>query len=296
MLKTLLAWLGLVRKDVYSQEAKLVQIDSIYSIYRIENFPSQYIKPRNLEIYLPVNYDSTRPYKVIYLQDGQNLFDSKVAYQNEAMELHKILEENSIHDLIVIGIWNTEQRFREYLPNEIYNSLHKRNKKFIKREYNGTPFGDNYIRFITAELIPFIEAKYSVSKIKSDRIIGGISMGGLISFYTGITNSNLFGKVLCMSTHWPLSVIQDRESIVKEYFPIWEKYFNQKDSIKIYFDYGTENIDSWYPSPQNQINDLIIDSQSQNNIQFKCLKFNGQSHAMRDWKSRIGEAIQFLLE
>ncbi len=296
MLKSLLSWFGFVQGEVYSQEAKLIQIDSSNSIYRIENFPSRYIKSRSIDIYLPPNYDSTKSYKVIYLQDGQNLFDPKVAYQNEAMELHKILEEKSIQDLIVIGIWNTEQRFREYLTNEIYNSLQKKNRKYIKREFIGSPLGDNYLRFITEELIPYIENKYSISKNKSDRIVGGISMGGLISFYAGITNSNLFGKILCISTHWPLSVIQNRESIVEEYFPIWNKYINQQDSTKIYFDYGTENIDSWYSFSQNQLNDLLKDAQAQTSIQFKCLKFEGQSHSMSDWKSRIGDAILYLIE
>lgn len=294
MLKTILSWLGLAQDVSISQEILPVFQDSVHSLYRIEKFPSLYVEPRGIEIYLPSDYDSSKKYEVLYFQDGQNLFDSNVAFQNAPMELHNILKSEGINNLIVVGIWNTTQRFREFLPDAYYNSLNRKNKNFITREYGGKPLGNSYIKFLVDELIPFIESKYSIDTNSQLRAIGGISMGGLISFTAAIQYPEVFGKILCLSTHWPLSVIKNKTEIFEEYRNEILKSVRQLKQMHAYFDYGTDNIDAWYDKPQENVMELLKEELPASKINLMCKKFEGHGHSMDDWKSRIGEGLKFI--
>ncbi|NOT37231.1 MAG: hypothetical protein HOP11_07615 [Saprospiraceae bacterium] len=294
MLKAIFAWFGISNNKVMAQEILPVELDSGQVIYRISNFQSAYVAPRSIEIYLPPDYDSVKKYRVLYLQDGQNLFDNTVAFENYAMGLHTILKSLEIDDIIIVGIWNTTLRFREYLPSNFYVALTSNNKKFIKKEYGGSALGSLYSQFLIQELIPFIENKFSIDSSRNSRGIGGISMGGLISFYLGLTNPDLFGMVVCLSTHWPLSVIKNKDSIYKDYFNFIEKNIEGLKESKLYFDYGTENLDSWYENPNELLEVLLKERGMYEEDKVVIRKFSGHSHNMRDWQQRIGPAIQFV--
>ncbi|MEO6189621.1 MAG: hypothetical protein ABIO44_03845, partial [Saprospiraceae bacterium] len=124
MFRAIWSWLliGLGFK-IQAQEMKKIQIDENRSIVHIENFKSSYVESRNVDIYIPSDYNDSVSYKVIYMQDGQNLFSPSYAYNQEALHLDEFLIRNKISNLIVVGVWNTEARYREYLPNEMYNAL-----------------------------------------------------------------------------------------------------------------------------------------------------------------------------
>ncbi|MCC6815915.1 MAG: hypothetical protein IT267_05845 [Saprospiraceae bacterium] len=292
MLKAILGWLGFVGNELVSQQTQQVEIRSDFKLLRIVNFKSEFVARRNIEILLPQNYDTNVKYKVVYLQDGQNLFDSLVAFQGEAMELQTILKNYFIDDVIIVGIWNTKKRYREYLGNTIYNALSRKNRKFIKREYGGIAQGDSYMNFLIKELIPYVEKEYSVSSQKDGRLIGGMSMGALISLYIALHYPEKFGGLLCMSTHWPLSVKKQKPSISEEYISILGSKLSLLKDTRIYFDYGTENIDAWYSVPQENFNRLVEDYNITN---YKCIQFSGASHLMSDWRLRIGPALKWVL-
>lgn len=295
MLKAVLSWFfNLFVYGTNAQDLKTIVLDSNTSIFRIENFKSKFVRNRGIEIYLPQGYDSSKVYKVLYMQDGQNLFDQVVAYQHEPLLLHECILRNNIHDLIIVGIWNTEKRFREYLPNEIYKSLRRKDKKMIRKEYGGIPEGDLYIRFLFEELKPFIEEHYTVSRRAEDCFIGGISMGGLISCYIALKYPEQFSTALCLSTHWPLSVIHDRERIPDAYLDILKNYLPSSSNSRFYFDYGTDNIDGWYKKYQLRVDQLFNVEKISSINNFSSQEFDGASHAMSDWKKRIDIPIRFL--
>lgn len=298
MLKSFWSWilisLGL---KSYAQDFVMLPLDSARSVRHYLNFPSKFVDPRNVDIYVPMDYDSTKKYRLLLMQDGQNLFSEELAFQHEPLGLDEVLIRNEIHDVVVVAIWNTAKRFREYLPDEIYSSLHRRDKKFIRKEYGGEPKGNLYCQFITKELMPFLMKHYSISDLPEDHIIGGISMGALISFFIAIKYPEYFGASLCISTHWPLSVIRNKKSIPESYHEVIQQYFNKLTSGKFYFDYGTENIDGWYATYQNVINALFLErNKAGSRFQFHSEVFKDAGHSMKDWKSRIDIPVQFMLK
>lgn len=280
---------------------EILQIKDPVHLTRYINFPSQFVTERNLDIWLPQSYNvnADQKYPVIYLQDGQNLFDPNVSYHSNPLScdqaLNRLVAEKKIKECIVVGIWNTDYRYREYNPTKPFEALDKKYKRRIRREYNGKPLSDEYLKFIVFELKPYIDSAYRTLSSVQNTFIGGASMGGLISFYALMEYPDVFGGAMCMSTHWPLSVMFDNKHFFKgmmQYVP--DKMPILKDK-KIYFDHGTENLDSWYAPYQKQI-DQIFELYHKDSVNYKSLVFPEASHSELDWRKRLDIPLEFLLK
>jgi predicted alpha/beta superfamily hydrolase len=140
---------------------------------------------KKIWVYLPQNYKaSTKKYPVIYLHDGQNLFDAKTSYAGE-WNIDETLD--SIHaNVIIIGIENSaEKRIEELTP--------------FKNEKYGGGKADAYLDFIVNTLKPKIDATYRTKTNTHNTCIMGSSLGGLTSFYAALKYPDIFGKVGCFS-------------------------------------------------------------------------------------------------
>jgi predicted alpha/beta superfamily hydrolase len=134
-------------------------------LLRYENFPSRFVAPRHVDIWLPPGYQtSAARYRVLYMHDGQNLFDPSTAYgsvdwgMDEA--IIRMMEAGEISGVIVVGIWNCgEKRWREYMPQKAAENTSALMKAFIKVT-GGEPWSDNYLRFIVEEVKPFVDANF----------------------------------------------------------------------------------------------------------------------------------------
>lgn len=146
---------------------------------------------RALRIYLPPHYDQSKEhYPVLYMHDAQNLFDKKTSYAGTEWEvdesMDRLISERKIRPTVVVGLDNTGiSRINEYTPTR---DLH----------YGGGR-GELYLRFIEEELMPYIESRYRVLKGPENTYLIGSSLGGLISFYAGLTRPMTFGGVGCLS-------------------------------------------------------------------------------------------------
>jgi len=148
---------------------------------------------RLVRVWLPPDYDgwgATR-YPVLYLNDGQNLFDPVTAFAGVHWQVGetaaRLIAEQKIRPLIIVGIDNTKNRAREYTP---YKSLDPRvlNAK-----------GKCYPDFLQREVMPLIEEHYCVLKGPENTGLGGSSLGGLITLYTQLAAPGVFGQLLIES-------------------------------------------------------------------------------------------------
>jgi predicted alpha/beta superfamily hydrolase len=137
---------------------------------------------RRIWIYLPDDYASSpKKYPVLYMHDGQNVFDEKTAYAGE-WGVDEMLDTKALQtrESIVVAIdHGGEKRINEYSPFDM--------EKYGKGE------GDLYLDFIVKTLKPYVEKKYRVKKCRRHQAIAGSSMGGLISFYAMLRYPNEFG-------------------------------------------------------------------------------------------------------
>lgn len=144
---------------------------------------------RRIWIYLPPDYQNPhKHFPVIYLHDGQNLFDAKTSYAGEweADEALNRLSQATGKGIIAVGIDNGgDRRIAELSP--------------FKNEKYGGGEGEKYVRFITETLKPYIDRHYRTKSNKKNTMIGGSSLGALISVYAAVAHPSTFGKVLAFS-------------------------------------------------------------------------------------------------
>jgi len=141
-------------------------------------------RKRRIWVYLPVDYDKSKVrYPVLYMQDGQNLFDAKTSYAGEwkVDETLNALAANKKRACIVIGIDNgSEKRMTEYAPWD--------HPRFGKQE------GVAYTKFMVETLKPYIDQNFRTLKGSESTAVIGSSMGGLIAFYAALEYPQVFGR------------------------------------------------------------------------------------------------------
>ncbi|CAN5605984.1 alpha/beta hydrolase-fold protein [soil metagenome] len=171
-------------KDDFPDKPKPNTASAQVQILDTAFFIPQLSRTRKIWIYLPKNYNllKSKYFPVLYMQDGQNLFNEQTAFSGEwgVDECLDTLQSKLNKDCIVIGIDNGgDKRMNEYNPYE--------DKKFGKGE------GDLYLDFIAQTLKPFIDNRFRTQKDRQHTFIAGSSMGGLISMYAIKKYPDVFG-------------------------------------------------------------------------------------------------------
>ena len=167
------------------------------------SFHSRHLpRDRDIIVYLPPDYDADheRRYPVFYLHDGQNLFDAETAFGGEEWHLDETAEQliraGSIQPLILIGIYNGEDRVEEYTPTtDEHNRIGGR--------------AVLYAAMIIDELKPFVDSQYRTLAGPQNTALGGSSLGGLVTLYIGLRHPEIFGKLAALSPSlwWKRGVI-----------------------------------------------------------------------------------------
>lgn len=274
-------------------------------LVRIENFQSKYVTPRNIDIWFPENYDSNKKYAVLYMHDGQALYDSTTTWNNQAWDVDDVsellLEEGKIKDYIVVGIWNSGQsRHADYFPQKPFENLSKREKDITTAQLQTTgrtkesfkPQSDKYLKFIVNELKPYIDNTYSVYSNQDNTFIAGSSMGGLISLYAICEYPKVFGGAACFSTHWVGTFTLENNPVPSSFINYLQKKLPSPDNHKIYFDCGDQTLDALYPSIQKKVDDLML-AKGFTSKNWMTIYAKGEDHSERAWKKRFHLPIMF---
>jgi predicted alpha/beta superfamily hydrolase len=275
-------------------------------IYRIDTFPTKYITPRTVDVWLPKNYSKNKKYSVLYMHDGQMLFDASTTWNKQEWMvdevISKLTNENKIEEVIVVAIWNIPAiRHSDLFPKKPIENLSKEKQDFIfneahKLEYNfnlGDINSDNYLKFIVKEVKPFIDKNYPVYTDANHTAIMGSSMGGLISMYAICEYPKVFSKAACLSTHWVGFRDFENNPIPESFFNYMKKNLPNPKNHKIYFDYGTETLDAEYLKYEYRV-DEVLKEKGYNQTNYKNLKFEGENHSEASWQKRINIPLKFI--
>ncbi|MFZ9332054.1 MAG: alpha/beta hydrolase [Chitinophagaceae bacterium] len=278
-------------------------------IVRHENFQSKYVSARHVDVWLPANYTSSNKYAVLYMQDGQMLFDSSITWNKQEWgvdeTLSRLMQNNQIRDCIVVGIWNGGQRrHAEYFPQKPFEALSQPEQDLVYNAYRSggqsifagiSISSDLYLQFLTEELKPFIDQTYSTLPDRSNTFVAGSSMGGLISLYALCEYPKVFGGAACLSTHWPGLFSLENNPVPAVFFSYLKKYLPSPKHHRIYFDHGTETLDSMYASLQLQVDEILREKRYKSS-QWISRSWPGQDHSERSWRSRLEVPVVFLLK
>ena len=230
---------------------------------------------RKISALLPHDYYLTKKrYPVLYLQDGQNLFNPEAPYGDWAIDksMTKLAQEG-LKDIIIIAIDHGEnERIAEYLPY-----FHPR---------FGQGKGNFYIKFMIEKLIPYINNHYRTLTDFDNTGIGGSSMGGLISLYAGLANPGVFGKMMIFSPSLWISnkIFQQTKS------------FEPLQKSKLYLYAGGLESEEHLPNAK-KIETIIRENMIKGySIDFLFSVNHFGNHSEEHWREEFPKAIKWLFK
>jgi len=239
---------------------------------------------RDVLVYLPPGYEATKKrYSVLYLQDGQNLFDGATSFipgkewrVDETAQ--RLIAAGKIEPLIIVGINNAgKDRINEYTPAE--DAKYKMGGK-----------SDLYGRMLVEELKPFIDAHYRTKKGAQYTGLGGSSLGGLISIYLALKYWAVFGRAAAVSP----SVWFANKQIVH-----YVEALPKKPKVRIWMDIGTKEGGTTEEAQQTVsdarvLKETLIKKGWELGKDLKYVEAEGAQHNEAAWAARVESILTFL--
>jgi hypothetical protein len=274
-------------------------------LIRVDSFPSKNITPRPVDVWLPENYSLEKKYAVLYMHDGQNLFDATTTWNKQEWKIDeaasKLMNKGITKDFIVVGIHNIpEIRWQDLYPEKAMDFLSKEDREAVyskakKNNFNIDLKGDAYLKFMVAELKPYIDYTYSVHTDKENTFVAGSSMGGLMSMYAVAEYPTIFAGGACFSTHWVGGTPEEDNPLPASIFSYLETNLPAAKIHKMYFDYGNKTLDAYYPKYAPKV-DSIFKKGGYTDANYKNLFFEGTNHSELSWQKRVDFPLTFLLK
>jgi predicted alpha/beta superfamily hydrolase len=230
-------------------------------------------KHRRISALLPYDYEtSDRKYPVLYMQDGQNLFNPNAPFGEWGIDksLARLAEEGC-GDIIIIAIDHGEkERIKEYLP--------------FKNSKLGPGDGERYLEFMLKTLKPYVDRTFRVFPDRDNTGIGGSSMGGLISLYAGLTHSDEFGKLMVFSPSLWIS------PMINEY----GLHFSPTASTYLYLYAGRKESKYHIPNVEKFKAALLKEKKANANLHFHLSINDEGEHSEYYWGLEFPKALKWL--
>jgi predicted alpha/beta superfamily hydrolase len=264
----------------------VIRVQAATGDLRLHEFPSRIFRnTRFLRVWLPPGYDdlsnASRRYPVLYLNDGQNLFEASISFTGVEWQVDetsdRLIREGVVPPMIVVGIDNGgKDRLREYMP-------HRSLQPMILRVH-----GTRYPAFLFKEVIPFIAGQYRVANGAENTGLGGSSLGALIALYTAAVRPGIIGRLLLESPSlWASNRQLIRQSRGVKRWP--ERVFLATGTAEA----GRKDRDQ---SVVDDVRELvaILGRAGLNDQRLRLVVDDGTAHHESAWAKRFPEALTFL--
>ena len=232
---------------------------------------------RTLVVYVPPGYEQAaeRRYPVLYMQDGQNLFDGRTSYAGIEWKLdetaQRLIDSGQIKPLIIVGIYNSPDRTPEFTP---------------------PPAGkaSDYAKFVVEEVKPFIDSHYRTMSDRANTAIGGSSMGGMAALWTAKQHPDVFSQVAALTpflrvNEKPLTDLLGSDAGWLKHKRVW---IDMGPSPKKYYP-GDK------PIEDAQAFVKALDSAGlKADVDYKYLELNEGEHTEASWQTRVDQVLLFL--
>lgn len=293
----------LITMSIAAQEATV----SPGKLDHVKSFPSNYVDSRTIDIWLPDGYSTSQKYAVLYMHDGQMLYDASTTWNKQAWDVDEVagqlIKQGKTQPFIIVGIWNNGQkRHLEYFPQKPFERLTKIEQDTVTGQLQKAgrikeafhPISDLYLKFLVTELKPYIDKTYSTYSDKVHTFIAGSSMGGLISMYALCEYPKVFGGAACMSTHWTGTFTAVNNPMPLAFLTYLNSHLPNPKTHKLYFDYGDQTLDALYPKLQAEV-DKVMAVKGYKATNWITRFFPGKDHSEKSWHERFHEPLEFLL-
>jgi enterochelin esterase-like enzyme len=268
-------------------------------IERWADWPSRHVVPRQIDIWLPPDFKPDGSHAVLYMHDGQMLFDNASTWNGKSWNLPAtagpLIAAGQIRPFIVVGVWNTGvTRFAEYFPEGILDRLPAGpdRERLLSEGLGGKRLADAYLRCLVEELRPAIEIRYGTATGPANTMIAGSSMGGLISLGALCEYPAVFGGAACLSTHW-IGGFQRNAVVPAAALAYLKAKLPPPGRHRLYMDRGTADLDGEYDEAQAAV-DALLRERSYGPPLFTTRVFEGEGHNETAWGARLALPLRHL--
>src|SRR4030095_17014016 len=236
------------------------------------------IKDRDLIVWLPPGYeaDTSRRYPVIYMHDGQNVVDPATSAFGVDWSIDEtaddLIKKKSIEPVIVVGIYNTSDRMKEYTPGDK---------------------GTAYMEFIVKTVKPLIDSTYRTRPDRKNTIVGGSSAGGIISFMLVWEHPDIFSKAICMS---PAFKTPTSMGAGWDYAKVVATATGKKKNVFFYIDNGGVGLESQLQPGVDEMITALKSTGYQEGKDFSVVIDPTAKHSEADWAKRFPNALMLVLK
>jgi enterochelin esterase-like enzyme len=265
-----------------------------------EGLPQQHVT-----IWLPPEYDALqgRRFPVLYMWDGQNLFDPAQTHYGKAWMVQHVLKgmvaRGEAEPHIVVGIWSPpgRDRYRVYVPQfaaEARGEL----AQDITGMAGGPIASQLQLDWVADTLVPRIDSEYRTRADADGRTIAGASMGGVMSCYAIIERPDIFGRAGCVSAHLALASPDLAPAHTEQIAALWDGYLDAKlgkpEGRRVWMDHGTEKLDSYYAPWQVMVAQDFSGRGWQEGEDYTARVYEGAEHDETFWNARMAEMLRWL--
>ncbi len=261
----------------------------------------------HVTIWLPPGYDRGQGrYPVLYMTDGQTLFDSRAAPGNPVWAadaaMLAVARRGAIRPHIIVGIWHLgDSRFRDYLPAAPLATLPAEPAAELAKRAGGGLRSDAYLDFIVRELKPRVDAELRTRPKRDDTAIAGAGLGGLIAFYALAEHPKTFGRAAGLSPDWPVLMaseagpLQAAEAITAAWALYIARRLGKPDGRRLWFDRGTAGNDGFLAPYQAAVDAALVTAGWQRGRDFASRDYPGAGHDAAAWAARLPEVLAWML-
>lgn len=272
------------------------------TIERLRIYSPQLNDTITVDTWLPEDYarNPSERYPVIYMHDGQNLFDASTTWNHQSWEMDQamcsLIKDHKIKPAIIVGVHSSsDTRVADLMPQKAVTGTPLESLLEEVKLKGMIPRGDAYASFLVHTLKPTVDKAYRTEPDMRHTTVMGSSMGGLMSIYALCEYPDVFGNALCLSTHWT-----GTPAVAKEFEDAMFNYINANlpspTDHRLYFDHGTETIDSSYGPAEERILEMIRSkgySVSAGTL-YNMVDY-GAAHEERAWAARVSLPLTFIL-
>lgn len=262
---------------------------------------------QRITIRLPEGYDgSDRRYPVLYMYDGQNLFDPATTHYGKAWMVQDVLDrmiaEGKAGPHIVVGLWSQDgegDRYRQYLPKPAADGATGAMAAQVADYAAGKPIvSDVHLAWLADTLKPWVDTHFRTRPGASDTTIIGASMGGVMACYAAIARGDVFGRAACVSAHFPIGRPDAGSEQAAEAIAIWDAYLGTTLGApagrRIWMDHGTVGLDGFYTPYQEGVARRFEQLGWTRGADFEARVYEDAEHDEIFWNARLPDMLEFL--
>jgi enterochelin esterase-like enzyme len=270
-------------------------------------FASRDLLPRDVFVWVPDGAIPPGGFRVLYLQDGQNLFDAQLVPFGTAWEIDRSMARLAAAGLItpaiVVGLASTAARFTEYAPALILDRLPDTTRGTIESLWGGPARSDVYAELVIEDLKPLIDAHFPTRPSADATFVGGSSLGAAVALELLVRYPDRVAGAACLSAHLSLLPVTETETLPDHFAAdvtravrdFAETGLPPAGRHKVWLDRSALAIDRFYGPTHGAIESKLSGLGYVDGVDLAVRCYPGVGHDEGAWRARLDDVLSFLL-